>query len=229
MTDRTQLSDQTDTDYLLGMARFFILAAISRLQDAMAGCDWQTLPARIARQLIRYTLHPAEVALRRAILIIAAELTLPPPHPKSQRSSDKTAPRLTAQSRKPRRPVFRLTEPEPRASGTAPPFLPRITLLDDAALAARSVPMPAPSAPDLTAQLVSRLVALEHAAENPLQQAKRWLRRQERQRASGKPLPRLSFLHIPGLSPRLSEEDTQLIKDLNTAAFRAGLPMPNTS
>ncbi|MFN7054162.1 hypothetical protein [Hyphomonas sp.] len=215
-------------DRLLGEAREMVTALIGLAAAALGVLPRPAAPAAI-RAITNRVILPAEAALRRAILLIAGTLA-PEPRRASQPPARSASPAPAAASPKPRRPAFRLTEPQPRSgTGHLPPgFVPRITLMD--ASAARS---PSPGAPDpaeLLSRLERRLTALAAAAGNPVREARRWLRRQENITPSTDgiaPRPPLAFHPIPGDSKHLAPPFRTTLTALNTAAAQA--LTPNTS
>ncbi len=229
MDTRPQPTDNEDAlDHLLGRARQFILERLTFLTVHFAST---ALTPRVLAYLTRRALLPAEAALRRAILLIAA--TLPTPAPRAAAPATKprsaSAPSTTTHARA---PVFRMREPHPRPKPTAKTdyfpeaLMPRITLLTDAALRARATPItPAPANPprDPVTRFQRRLQALQSAFENPVREAERWLRR-----CAGKPSDKspLTPGRIPGATKANGETACTLLRDLTDAL---AIPLPNTS
>lgn len=231
-------------DALLGHLRHFIFRQLSFIDSQLARHEGKLLPQPLIRFLRRRWLIPAEAALRRAILIIAAGLE---PEPRPASSPEKPLPQRAPSPRidlpseeihRPRRrsarPVFRMSEPQPRP--VIPSYLKaaeaaRLTILDltSPALATASTASPVrilPSPSSASDCFRRRLEALSAAYENPLQEARRWLRRHNahvrQSHENQTPLrPPLSFVRPPGLHPRLGEEMSALLQDANRAAFNA--------
>ncbi|MBU3922316.1 MAG: hypothetical protein KJ961_17110, partial [Alphaproteobacteria bacterium] len=178
---------------------------ITEMRALFAGLAGQPPGLAWLRRLARQYIIPAEAVLRRAVHLIAD--TLPPLEP-STRPRGSVRPRAgggpAPQARKPRAPVFRLTEPLSR-----PPtnYLPvnqrhRISVAGDAP----PPPAPPPRKPDparLQARLLRRLAAAE-----------RLLRLRAR---TPRPAPALAFHKIPGLKAEPLRTDGQrILQDLNT-------------
>lgn len=221
-------------DELLDRARHFILDLIVFIDARLAQLGNAPMSARLVRLLTRRALLPAEAALRRAIILIAA--TLPAPGP----SKTSTKPPSSSHSRQPaapaRAPVFCMSEPQPRAGlrpaarnlpETLPEhLLPRLTLLTEAALCTRSpAPAPAPRPSDPAASFHRRLTALCIAFQDPFREARRWRRHQAARRPGARPplAPK-----IPGARKSLGETRLNLLRELTTSA-EAALAHTNTS
>lgn len=228
MTDAAPFNEEAPADSLLGRAQHLIgwLVDLAR-QSVLDG----PLSLAASRSLVREVIMPAEAALRRVIVLIAATLPLPRlvpvsvpgrPAPVRPPGPDGTEPRV------PRPPRFRLNEPAPRAAtGYLPATLcPRISI-------AGFAPPPAPPAPRATpdvdaaeTRLLRRLYALERAALNPEAEARRLVRL----RARNATLPRLSRAAIPGLDqPYLSGEGAAVLADLALAASAVLAETPDSS
>ena len=232
MTSRSPLSSQDEDalDALLGEAREMILNLILLAGAALKGIA-QAPMAGALRAVTRRLILPAEAALRRAIILIAAPLEPAPPPARPRvgraRRSDTRQPASPAA---PRRPVFRLTEPLPRPKSDylPPDQCPRILFLDGPTPAAPARPARRPADPArLLARLERRLAALEAASDDPVREARRWLRLRARTAppADGAPRkPPLAFRRIPGNTPKLEPVWQETLKALNRAAFNALAP-----
>lgn len=239
--------DQTALDYLLGRTRMFVLAAMNTIEDYLPTDESKILPAALVRLLMRRFLIPAEAAMRRAILLIAATRAfLPAPVPATRLSKEPPKPaRKEAGHSAPseRLPVFNMNEPRPRAKTgqVLRHQMPRITVLDEAALAALSAP-PAPRRPPpspaeaeaaLTRRFFRRLDALSIVIGNPGPAADRWLKAVAR-RAVLQPEaitapPPLAFHKIPGQKKAAGAEAISLLSELNAAVLALLPRSPNTS
>ncbi|MBY9066593.1 hypothetical protein K1X12_06760 [Hyphomonas sp. WL0036] len=174
---------------------------------------------------------PAEATVRRAILVVASTLPLPVHRPRAEgQAPPRNPPPTSLQSA--RRPVFCLTEPvrPPRKSSGPATALPRITILDDAALQPRP-PKKDPAADDraLAVALQRRLIALEDAYADPVRQARRYLRRRVREGAAATPRVPLAFFRIPGSGPHMPPRFREVLSALNGMAMETLLPPPDSS
>ena len=213
---------------LLERARLFILDMVAFIEGIFGRLGDVPLTARLAHHLTRHALVPAELALRRAILIIAADLPVPVLENRPRAASDSPAPRAAAaapaQAKPPR---FNMNEPPPRKAKEAAfhpkadylteDHLPRILVLTDDILAARSAPPePAPPPRDPTASFRRRFAALQGALSDPHGEAQRWARRRIREMARPGAVQR--SLPVPMALPRLTKairrEAHDLIRDL---------------
>lgn len=214
-----------EVDYLLGRARSFILHLLGMIETVILRLEGAPMSAALMSGLIRRCVLPAEAALRRAVLIIAQTLPpLAPPRGAAPRASG-LPPRVVVGKGQPpaRAPVFRMSEPQPRqeaAAGYLPEHLmPRITLLVDSALQARSAPArPAPLPRDPAETFQRRLAALHAAYDNPVAVARRWLRRHAARPAIAARV--LAPVKIPGAYRRLGEENLLLLRELTESARR---------
>lgn len=227
------------TDHLLGRARFFIRGLIEKVHDRIGQQGGKITP-RLSRFLLRRLIVPAEIALRRAILIMASGMT---PPPVSVRASGTLPPVLQAgqgdRSGKAPLPRFRMGETPPRQKTDHLPEsqLPRITLLDLSLPPARPAPAirsPEDQAAAICLRMVARLRALERAYENPVREAERWLRRHARKNQPNCPPvraahPPLSFFHLPTGRTKHAPDHLALLADLNRAAFTHYLTLADTS
>ncbi len=217
---------------LLERARLFILDMVAFIDGIFGRLGDIPLTATLARHLTRHALIPAELALRRAILIIAADLPVPVLEDRPQAPADARnapAPRAAAPARdsQPRPPRFNMNEPAPRAAKDTPPppeadyltedQLPRILVLTDDILAARSTPPEPPPPPrDPAARFRRRFAALQAALNDPLGEANRWARRRIRdmarpgavQRSLPAPMP------LPRLARAIRRNARDLIREL---------------
>lgn len=218
--------DDTAPDSLLGRAEDFILYLITVIESRLRQLGSAPMSARLARLLTRRALLPAEAALRRAILLIAA--TLPPPAPLtiSHGARRRSAAPCQKRAAPGRPPAFCMTEAHPgarkspEADDTPEHLMPRITLLTDAALARSAPPSTLPSTQpvkpeDPGARFRRRFDALVMAFENPFREAERWLRRQRRQKPGANP-PLAPG--IPGARKTLGETRLNLLRELTSAA-----------
>ena len=241
--------DQTTLDDLLGRTRMFVLSVANAIEDHLPADDTQSLPAALIRLLMRRFLIPAEAAMRRAILLIAATRAfLPAPAARPSKEPPKPALQQEGPSAPSERaPTFNMNEPRPRPKTGAIPQdqLPRITVLDDAALtvpgappkALRPAPSAAPSAAEaeaaLTRRFFRRLDALSSVIGNPGPTADRWLksvaRKAARQPKAITAPPPLAFHKIPGQTKAAGAEAISLLNELNAAVLALLPSAPNTS
>lgn len=183
--------------HLLEQARQFILRFTHYIDSIFERLGTARPSDVILRKLTAYALVPAESALRRVVLILAAHQPLPErPKPRAlpdaaKRGSPPLPPQKPAQTRA---PVFNMREPQPRPKSDflTPGEMPRIRLLTEDVLRA-----PAPAPRDLSASFTRRLTALHAALNDPHAVAARWLRRHFAGPVP-KPCP-LSPHRIPGL------------------------------
>lgn len=233
MDTNAQLPDDHALDDLLGRARVFIVELIAFIETAL-----RRLPGHPSRQALGYitrrALVPAETALRRAILLIASTLAAPAPRAASGKAArpPTPAPHMPA-TLAARAPVFRMSEPQPRPARRAAPIaghlpealLPRIRLLtDDVLFAPPAQAGPAPPPRDPATGFFRRLEALRSAYDDPVREARRWLRRKA---APGPRPPPISTGKIPGARRALGETANSLLRELTAAARRTFTP--NTS
>lgn len=212
---------------LIGRANSLILGMIVLARAALAGFGAAPAPRAAARLILRRFVLPAEAALRRAILMLAA--TLPPVilRPRMARAG-KGAPPPPRPGAAVSRPVFCLTEPRPRVRLPQAP-LPRIRFLDVAPPPSKAADPQAEDAA-FAERLARRLLALEAAFENPQGEARRLLRRRAAEAAKGAPArARLSFFRIPGDTPGLHDTSRSILKELNQIASTVHLPVPDSS
>ncbi|MFN4185443.1 MAG: hypothetical protein ACK4M6_11700 [Hyphomonas sp.] len=222
-------------DALLGRARLFILDLIVFIDGIFERLGSVPLSAKLARRLTRHALIPAETALRRAILILAASLPVPVLRAAGPRVlPDAAKPRASAvspQDTRPRPPRFNMSEPQPRArdnDSTRPETdylpenqLPRILALTDAVLyAPPTPPKPLPSPKDPAAIFCRRFAALHAAFHNARGEAERWARR--RIRAMARPGAVQRPLPVPLTLPRLRKSvkpgERDLLRELTETA-----------
>lgn len=236
-------------DALLEQARVFILDLIVYIESIFERLGTAPLSNRLAARLMPYALIPAETALRRAILIFSAGISVPAmkfsPRPKDQ-SVPKTAPAEPMQPGTPRPPRFNMYEPQPPADlppladGLPADHTPRIRLLTDDLLMAPAEPL-APLAPlrppRNTAEIFRyRFAALCAAFNDAPGEAARWARRRARAEARAKAAgaaappkirPPLSSLTLRRLRKSLDAAGRTLLRDLTDLAARC--LQPNTS
>ena len=233
MDTNAQLPDDYALNDLLGRARLFIVELIAFIETAL-----RRLPEHPSRQALGYItrrgLVPAETALRRAILLIASTLEAPAPRAASGKAArpPTPAPHMPAAPAA-RAPVFRMSEPQPRpVKGAAPradhlpeTLLPRLRVLtDDVLFAPPAQAKPAPPPRDPATGFLRRLEALRRAYDDPVREARRWLRRKA---APGPRPPPISAGRIPGARRALGETANSLLRELTDAARRTFTP--NTS
>lgn len=223
MDQANQPSEYYALDLLLGRTRHFILDLIALIDSVLMRLDGAPMSAALVRRLVRRALLPAETALRRAILLIAT--TLHPPVARARAKAGKPRPGKPAPPapRGPRVPVFRMSEPQPRAG--KPPktdyvpehLLPRITLLVDSVLQARAEPARPPAPPhDPALSFHRRLQALRAACDDPVPAARRWQRRCARSAIAA--ARALTPGKIPGAYKSLGPSNLALLDELTTAA-----------
>ena len=221
-------------DHLLGRTRHLVLHLIAYMDSVLESLSGAPLGAPLARYLIRRVLLPAESALRRAIILIAANL--PPVAPPAPKPAGKPAQRppvpRPADAAKPRAPLFRMAEPQPAkpaSPGHLPEHLtPRITLISDLLrddFVSRPAYVPRTMKIDPAALFLQRLAALRAACEDPAPTARRWLRRCAARPASASRT--LAPARIPGAAHAIDENAASLLEDLTTAA--RATPLLNTS
>lgn len=198
---------------LLEQARQFILRFTHYIDSIFERLGTARPSDVILRKLTAYALVPAEAALRRVVLILAAHQPLPErPKPRALAEKPRSAPRPPQKTAQPRAPVFNMREPQPRPkTGHLPASqLPRILILTDEFLSAP--PAPAAGPRDLAASFTRRLTALHSALNNPHAVAARWLRRHFAGPVP-KPCP-LSPHRIPGLRRTMPEGDKETLRSL---------------
>jgi hypothetical protein len=200
--------------HLLEQARQFILRLTAYIDSIFERLGTAQPSNALLRKLTAYALVPAESALRRVVLILAAHQPLPE-RPKPRALPDATKPGTTPfspqQPAEPRAPVFNMREPQPRPKSDflAPGKMPRIRLLTDGVLRA---PAQSPAPRDLSTRFTRRLMALHAALNDPHAVAARWLRRHFAARVS-KGCP-LSPHRIPGHRKTLPEDDRNTLRSL---------------
>lgn len=218
--------DPTARQFLLAGADAMIGRLIDLAHAILDAAAPGTLGAATRRHLIAHILVPAEAALRRALVFLAA--SRPAPQPGARQAKPVTAPPAADAPRKtgPRPPRFRLFEPPLRRKADYLPLnqCPRISIAGD------PPPPPAPRRPAdpaaLDARLARRLDALKNAFENPEREVRRLLR--DKARRGDRPLLRLTA--IPGRAANeLSPEDHILLRMLNAAAAETAPGRPDTS
>ena len=222
-TDDTPEYDATGA--LLERARLFILDMVAFIDGIFGRLGDIPLSAKLARHLTRHALVPAEAALRRAILILAADLPVPVLEDRPRAAPDAPAPRAASPERgsRLRPPRFNMNEPPPRKAKDAAPDpetdyltedqIPRILVLTDDILAARSTPPPpAPPPRDPSASFRRRFAALQAALGDPRGEAERWARR--RLRAMACPGAVQRSLPVPLALPRLAKGVKHDARDL---------------
>lgn len=234
------LSHKTAHDGLISRARSFVLSLVTEIEDRLPAGQGAILPVSLVRMLMQRWLIPAEAAMRRAILLIAAALPLTPqaaPAPPS--GPPQTLPRKGTEGRgtpSSRTPVFSMKEAQggPKADDTADDRM-RRSLLQAAALERPCPPVaplrplrsPAEEAAILQERFLCRLDALAFAMGNPEREAERFLRRQEKEaekrRQAGvlpaPPRPPISFRKPPGLGAGTDPQFISLLIELNAAVL----------
>ena len=202
--------------HLLEQARQLILRLTAYIDSIFERLGTAQPSNALLRKLTAYALVPAESALRRVVLILAAHQPLPE-RPKPRALPAPAKPRSgTFSSQNPRAPVFNMREPQPRPKSDflAPGELPRIRLLTGDVLRA---PAQAPAPRDLSASFTRRLMALHAALNDPHAVAARWLRRHFATRVpKGCPL---SPHRIPGHRKTLPAQDQALFRELTDYVF----------
>ena len=197
---------------LLEQARQFILRLTAYIDSIFERLGTARPSNALLRKLTAYALVPAEAALRRVVLILAAHQPLPErPKPRALPNAAKrgTTPFSPQKTAEPRAPVFNMREPQPRPKPDflTPGEMPRIRLLTDDVLRA-----PAPAPRDLSASFTRRLMALHAALNDPHAVAARWLRRHFAGPVP-KPCP-LSPHRIPGQRRTMPEGDKETLRSL---------------
>lgn len=253
------LKHKTAHDGLISRARRFALSLVEKIEDRLPAGEDAVIPASLVRMLMQSWLVPAEAAMRRAILLIAAAMPFVPqaPQPASAPApspAPQTLPRKAAESgARPssRTPIFNMKEPRPGLmAGAAEESRLRASLLQAAAAMDRPCPplaplppvrSPAEEAARLQARLqegfLTRLDALAFAMGNPEREAERWLRRQEREayqrRQEGAPTaPELSPVSLrkpSGIARNADPEFISLLIELNAAVVPLFPAGANTS
>lgn len=179
-------------------------------------------PRSILAYIARAVLLPAEAALRRLIHLIAGSLApLPSPALAPSSAHPRADGGLAPQAATPpstRPPLFRLTEPLPRAPDTDAPKKPKPETQAPRAPAG-------PSAYEATLQ--RRFAALQAAFADPLRAARR-LQRLAARLAPAAPV--LSLEDIPGLgSDLLTDGNRDTLERLNLAVTRQHAERLNSS
>ncbi len=235
------LKHKTAHDGLISRARRFVLSLVEEIEDRLPAGEGAVIPATLVRTLMQCWLVPAEAAMRRAILLIAAAMpfvpqaqpaplpaSTPAPSPAPQAPPRKAAEggaRLSS-----RTPIFNMKEPRPGLkAGAAEESRLRASLLQAASAMDRPCPplaplppvrSPAEEAARLQARLqesfLSRLDALAFAMGNPEREAERWLRRQEREahqrlQEGAPPAPELSPVSLRKPSGLGNEVDPEFV------------------
>ncbi|MFN3608543.1 MAG: hypothetical protein ACK4Y9_05725 [Hyphomonas sp.] len=229
-TDEDLAGDATVA--LLERARLFILDRLIFIEGVLGRLGGLPLSASLARHITRHALIPAEIALRRAILILAADLPVPVLRAVPPRAAPNADPRAAKPRPSPPAPSndtplrFRMSEPPPRGQTevAAPPEadylredqLPRIRILTDDILRAPPVPpappMPAPALRDPSGAFCRRFAALQAAFHNARGEAERWARRRIREMARPGAVQRA--LPAPLTLPRLGKAVKGAARDL---------------
>lgn len=238
------LKHKTAHDGLIGRARRLVLSLVDEIEDRLPAGEGAIIPAALIRMLMQRWLVPAEAAMRRAILLIAAAMLfvpqaalapLPPPLPASPPGPQAASRKAAEGAARPslRTPIFNMKEPRPGLkAGAADENRLRARLLQAAAAMDRPCPplaplppvkSPAEEAARLQESFLSRLDALAFAMGNPEREAERWLRRQEREASlrlqeGAPPAPELPpvSLHVPpGLGNEADPEFVSLLIELN--------------
>ena len=214
--------EEAAVNALLGRARLFINDLIAFIEEILGRLGDTPLSRKLARHLTRHALVPAETALRRAVLIIAASLPVPILRPAKPRESAPAPDADTAAAKpkaaRPRPPRFNMNEPAPRACAPATDYLPedmlpRIRVLTDAVLNAPPAPQkPAPPPRDSAAVFCRRFDALYAAFLDMPAEAERWARRRIREMARPGAVQR--SLPVPLVLPRLRKSADPDARDL---------------
>lgn len=224
MSQTLPLPDDPQRRALLGRASHFIGWLLTQIAGSLAG----PRNPKALREVLNLYLKPAEAAFRRALLLVV-DLIPDTPAPKKAGNAPASFPCHPGRSRdpgKPRTPVFRLTEPLPRARPPADRIpehqRPRISIIG-------VTPRPAPKAPPkraptdparLEANILRRVAALEAAFDNPLKAARRLKRLRARLRTARTTRPLLAFLAIPGFaSKQIGAEGALILRELNDLVF----------
>lgn len=240
-----QTENETSLAAVMSHASSLTLGLIVLARAALARFGGAPLPRGAARLILSKFIVPAEAAVRRAILVLASTLPAPAPRTAKRPGSAPPPPPPSGQGSRP--PVFSLSEPLPRPAAPKAPkqapaqtkaqtqVWPRVSLLDFAAPGAAPAPAtPAQPTDDSAAhieqRLLRRLAALESAYDDPIAQARRYLRRRAAAAAKGAGLkPPLSFKAIPGHTRHLPEAFRPVLAAVNTAAFNTLPPAPDSS
>ncbi|MBY9068257.1 hypothetical protein K1X12_15235 [Hyphomonas sp. WL0036] len=212
-----QPTEDDAIDALLEQARQFVLGLILYIDGIVQRLNGVPLSERLARHLMRHALIPAEIALRRAIFILAADL---PPQPVPTRKPPAKAPPRPSQSREApaaKPPSFRMAEPAKRKAGgyASASQLPRISFPGDASDLRAPTSWPRP----ITETFARRLSALHVAFDNALPLAKRWARRLA-SRLARKDAAKLLPATAPRLPKSVPEEARDLIRELTDFAHQ---------
>lgn len=188
--------EQDRINGLIGRAAMLAIWLADELRRRLVPPQGALLETRLLRHLARHYLLPAEAAVRRALHLIAAGMTLPQPAPRAARLAPPKPPnRQTPKTSRP--PAFRLTEPQTRPKTDHIParYAPRITLLTPGAPPQLKRPAPPRQRLSYEERLRRRFAALEDALASPARHARRLARLKARLAA---PKPLLSLSKIPG-------------------------------
>ena len=210
-TAAPQLTDNS-VNALLEQARQLILRLTAYIDSILERLGAAHPSNALLRKLTAYALVPAESALRRVVLILAAHQPFPERSARARAIPDAAKPRSAPRPpQAPRAPVFNMREPQPRPASDflTPGEMPHIRLLTDDVLRA---PAKALAPRDLSASFTRRLAALHAALNDPHAVAARWLRRHFAARVpKGCPL---SPHRIPGHRKTLPEDDRNTLGSL---------------
>lgn len=195
--DQPATPEQDRINGLIGQAAMLAIWLANELRRRLVAPQGVLLETRLLRHLARHYLLPAEAAVRRALHLIAAGMTLPERIPRAARpAANKTMPK-PEKPKAPRPPAFRLTEPQPRPKTDHIParYAPRITLLTPGAPLPPKRRAPPRQRLSYEERLRRRFAALEDALASPARHARRLARLKAR---PGTPKLRLSLSKIPG-------------------------------
>ena len=90
--DQPAAPEQNRIDGLIGQAALLAIWLADELRRRLVPLPGQLLETRLLRHLVRHYLLPAEAAVRRAVHLIAADMTLPQPAPRAARTAARKLP-----------------------------------------------------------------------------------------------------------------------------------------
>lgn len=224
-----------DWDRIISDNRDALAAILAGLVALMAGCAGAARIARPLRSAILAALRPAEAALRRLIVMVAASRGLVP---REAARRARPLPDFAALARKPRAPAFALIDPPRppfvwRSDDAGPPArraIPRISLPgvgDPAFLAPARLP-PVDDGEADAAALRARLAAFSRALDALPAEARRLARLVARRRAAGRPRDGspLRSGRPPGHRARPANEADAVLADCHYFARLCAWPPP---
>ena len=176
--DQPAAPEQDRINGLIGQAAMLAIWLANELRRRLVPPQGVLLETRLLRHLARHYLLPAEAAVRRALHLIAAGMTLPLPTPRAARPAANRPMPKPEKPKAPRPPAFRLMEPQPRPKTDHIParYAPRITLLTPGTPLSPKRRAPPRQRLSYEERLRRRFAALEDALASPARHASRLAR-----------------------------------------------------